>query len=157
MQFTLFDLLKQEHIIIGLEAQTAEDVIRALSTVLVKSNYVTEEFAEDVLTRELTFPTGLPTYPVAVAIPHADPDHVQRSAFAIGILKNPVKFSQMGTNGSTYLDVHIIFLLAIKEREKQVELIRQLMLVIQSPKLLSVLLKAKHAEETELLIKQFIK
>jgi PTS system galactitol-specific IIA component len=60
----------------------------------------------------------------------------------IGVLKSPVGFAQMGTDGSIRLDVHIVFLLAIKETEKQVEMIQQLMKLIQSPSLVEGLSRA---------------
>jgi galactitol PTS system EIIA component len=141
MQYTLVDLLRTEHIRLNLDAKDAQDAIRKLTVPLVETGHVTSGFAEDVLAREQTYPTGLPTRPLAVAIPHADPDHVHRSAICIGILRSPVRFAQMGTDGSVLLDAHLIFLLAIKEQEKQVEMIRQLMTLIQTGSLLEGLMK----------------
>jgi len=143
MQYTLIDLLKVGHIRVGVEASDAQDAIGKLSALRVETRNVTAEFAEDVWIREQTFPTGLPTQPLAVAIPHADPDHVNGSAVCVGVLKSPVSFAQMGTDGSTLLEVHIIFLLAIKEKEKQVDMVQQLVTLIQSPSLLQGLPKAK--------------
>lgn len=154
MQYTLVDLLKPEHIATGLESQDTGQIIHALTDLLVQSGSAGPEFADDVLTREQTFPTGLPTQPVPVAIPHADPVHLIRSAVAIGVLKTPVQFGQMGTDGSTILDAKIVFLLAIKEREKQVEMIQQLIALIQSPDLLLGLTRAKDANEALRLIHQ---
>jgi PTS system galactitol-specific IIA component len=147
MQYTLIDLLKTEHILIGIEATGAQEAIRKLTAPLAKTGVVAPEFADDVWKREETFPTGLPTQPQAVAIPHADPDHVNRSGVCMGVLKSPVRFAQMGTDGSTVLEVSIIFLLAIKEKEKQVEMIQQLVTLIQSPSLLDGLSDAQNAEE----------
>lgn len=155
MQYTLIDLLKIEHILVAVEVADAQDAIRKLTAALVETDHVAPEFAEDVWKREGTFPTGLPTQPLAVAIPHADPDHVNQSGVCIGILNSPVQFSQMGTDGSTVLDVPIIFLLAIKEKEKQVEMIQQLITLIQSPKLLDGLSKAKDSAEGLSLIRTF--
>ena len=154
MQYTLIDLLKKDHVLVGGEAADAYDAIGKLTAVLVNTHHVTPEFADDVWEREKTFPTGLPTQPLAVAIPHADPDHVNQSAVCIGVLNSPVQFSQMGTDGSTVLDVIIIFLLAIKEKEKQVEMIQQLMTLIQSPELLDGLSRVKSASEAMRLIKK---
>jgi len=154
MQYKLIDLLKPEHILVNVEATDSQEAIRKLTAALVESDHVTPEFAEDVWKREGTFPTGLPTQPLAVAIPHADPDHVNQSAVCVGVLNSPVRFSQMGTDGSTVLDVPIIFLLAIKEKEKQVETIQQLMMLIQSPELLDGLSKARSASEAMGLIKK---
>lgn len=142
MQNTLMNLLGTEHILIHVDAKDAQEAIQKLTVALVETGHVASGFAEDVWKREQTFPTGLPTQPLAVAIPHADPDHVNRSAVCIGVLNTPVRFAQMGTDGSTYLDVQLIFMLAIKEREKQVEMIQQLMSVIQNASLLEGLSKA---------------
>ena len=156
MQYTLIDLLKTEHILVDVDAVDVQDAIRKLTAVLVATDHVTPEFAEDVWGREGTFPTGLPTQPLAVAIPHADPDHVNQSAVCVGMLKSPVRFAQMGTDGSTVLDVPIIFMLAIKEQEKQVEMIQQLISLIQSPKLLDGLSKVKNSVEAMNLIQTFL-
>ena len=142
MQNTLMDLLGIEHILVNVNAKDAQDAIQKLTIPLVETGHVADGFAGDVWKREQTFPTGLPTQPLAVAIPHADPEHVNRSAVCIGVLNAPVRFAQMGTDGSTFLDVHLIFILAIKEREKQVEMIQQLMSVIQNASLLEGLSKA---------------
>jgi PTS system galactitol-specific IIA component len=154
MQYTLMDLLKVDHIVVSLDALDARDAVDKLVQMLVATGHVTPEFAEDVWQREATFPTGLPTQPLAVAIPHADPDHVLNSAVCIGVLKSPVKFAQMGTDGSTILDAHILFILAIKEREKQVEMIQQLMTLIQSPSLLEGLTKTQDPDSAIELIRQ---
>jgi len=156
MQYTLIDLLKLEHILVGVEAADAQDAIQKLTAPLVETGHVTPEFAVDVWKREETFPTGLPTQPLAVAIPHADPDHVNGSAVCVGTLKSPVRFAQMGTDGSTVLDIPVIFLLAIKEKEKQVDMIQQLVTFIQSPSLLEGLPKAQDSSEAMALIQKVL-
>jgi len=145
MQYTLLDLLNAEHILLDVDAGTAQTAIRRLTEPMVATRHVSAEFADDVWKREQAMPTGLPTQPFAIAIPHADPDHVNQSAVGIGVLRAPVAFSQMGMNSSTVLQVRIVFLLAIKEREKQVEMIQQLVSLIQDPQLLNDLLIAKDA------------
>jgi len=103
------------------------------------------------------FPLGFPTQPLPVAIPHADPQHVHASAVSIGLLKQPVTFAQMGSDGSTHLQTRIIFLLAIKEREKQVALIQELIKVIQSPELLEALLNARSPRQARQIIENALK
>ncbi len=156
MRSTLLDLLKIEHIQVGVEAADAQDVIRKLSVPFIETGHVAPEFADDVWQREQTFPTGLPTQPLAVAIPHADPDHVNKSGVCVGVLRSPIRFAQMGTDGSTSLDVRVVFLLAVKEKEKQVEMIRQLMLLIQSPSLVEGLSKARDSSAAMALIQNIL-
>ncbi|NOH02718.1 MAG: PTS sugar transporter subunit IIA [Chloroflexi bacterium] len=152
MQNTLMDLLKTDHILVNVNAKDAQEAIQALTAALVETGHVLPGFSEDVWKREQTFPTGLPTQPLAVAIPHADPDHVNKSAVCIGVLNAPVRFAQMGTDGSTLLDARLIFLLAVKEREKQVEMIGQLVKLIQTGSLLEDLAQAKDSAEALALI-----
>ena len=97
--------------------------------------------------REQEFPTGLPTEPVGVAIPHADPDNVLKSAVCVGVLTEPVSFTQMGIDTSLRVDAPLIFMLAIKEKEKQVVMIQQLVEMIQNPNLLTSLTAAKDSTE----------
>ena len=152
MQSSLSDLLSIDHILIGLDAIDAQDAIRQLASALMKTGHVGAEFAEDVWQREQTFPTGLPTQPLPVAIPHADATHVNRSAVCVGTLNSEVKFAQMGTDGSTKLVTRLIFLLAIKEQEKQVQMIQQLMTLLQTPSLLEGLAGVETPSEALALI-----
>ncbi|HTP00333.1 MAG TPA: PTS sugar transporter subunit IIA [Anaerolineales bacterium] len=156
MQYTLLDLLKPEHVRADLPAADAASVIRLLNDALVRTGNTTAEFAEDACARELTFPTGLPTAPIPVAIPHADPPHVNASAVSIGTLRSPVIFGQMGTDGSVQLEVRAVFLLAIKEQEKQVEMIQQLMKVIQNAALLEAVMKAYDPDAIVSLIRRTV-
>ncbi|MCW5877880.1 MAG: PTS sugar transporter subunit IIA [Anaerolineales bacterium] len=142
MQYTLTDLLQADQIVLDLQAADAEGVIRSLVDRLAANGAVTSAYADDVIAREQTFPTGLPTEPLAVAIPHADPPQVLRSAIGLAVLAQPVAFGQMGTDGSTQVQTRLVFLLAIKEQEKQVEMIGQLIGAIQNPGLLEGLTQA---------------
>lgn len=142
MQLSLQDLLREDHILTGLEVADAEQAIRALSRLLEESGHVKASFADEVWKREKDFPTGLPTKPFAVAIPHADPDMVEKSALAIGALAQPVIFHQMGADASQQLSVQLVFLLAIKEAKKQVVLLRELIGVLQKSALLEALMNS---------------
>lgn len=153
MQYTFTDLLLQEHILLNLEAENAAEVIKALVGVMSATGHVDLLYAEDVIEREKTFPTGLPTEPLQVAIPHADPDHVKKSGVGIAVLNQPVEFGMMGTDGSERVNINIVILLAIKEQEKQVEMLQQLVTVIQSGELLTRLVEVQDAAEVVQLIK----
>jgi PTS system galactitol-specific IIA component len=143
----LTDLLRIQHILVKARAKNACSAIKLVNTLLMQTGHTSAEFADDACLREVSYPTGLPTEPVAVAIPHADPDHVHGSAVGIATLASPVAFGQMGTDGTVTLPVRILLLLAIKEREKQVDLIQQVMGVLQSAALLSEMAEAESASE----------
>jgi PTS system galactitol-specific IIA component len=53
----------------------------------------------------------------------------------------------MGTDASLSVDAPLVFMLAIKEKEKQVVMIQQLVELIQNPSLLTSLTAAKDASQ----------
>ena len=146
-KYHLKDLIRKELLLLHPEVSDGETTIRRLVDSMVKAGFVDGRFADDVLLREKTFPTGLPTVPLAIAMPHADPDYVHGSAVGVAVLDSPVKFGQMGTDGSIQVEAHLVFLLAIKEREKQVTLIGELMGLVQTPSLLESLRDATGVDE----------
>ena len=97
---------------------SVEQIIRQLAQPLVAAELVVPDFADHVLKREATYPTGLPTEPPCVAIPHTDHKHVRHNAIAVGILPEPVEFADMGGDPDP-VPVRVIFLLALSESNKQ--------------------------------------
>jgi PTS system galactitol-specific IIA component len=128
----------------GLEAADAAAAVRRLATLLVEAGHVDERYGAVVVERESAFPTGLPTDP-PVALPHADPDHVLRSALVVGIFRTPVAFHEMGSPDNT-LQVRIVFLLAVKEKEEAAALLRELVLAFRDHARLT---RLQHAETDE--------
>jgi len=78
-------------------AQTSHEAIGAIARALVDAGCVKPSFEVAAIARERRSPTGLPFEPDAVALPHAEPEHVERAAVAIATLLQPVAFRQMGS------------------------------------------------------------
>jgi galactitol PTS system EIIA component len=140
-------LFDEKMIKIGAEAANTEEAIRLVGAMMAKEGFVEEAYADDVFKREQSFPTGLPTEPVAIAIPHADPERVIKSGIGIAIFKQPVKFRIMGSNEEDELDVPVVFMLALKDFKQQTAVIRDLMLLIQSETIVPDIYKATTPEE----------
>jgi PTS system galactitol-specific IIA component len=117
---------------VGAQAANTEEAIKLLGGMMAQEGFVEEAYWKDVYKREQTFPTGLPTQPVAIAIPHADPDRVIKSGIAIAVFQQPVKFRIMGSNEPDELDVPVVFMLALKDFKQQTAVIRDLLMLIQS-------------------------
>src|SRR3989304_312230 len=100
----------EDLILLGIEAATHEDAIRALSQRLEQGGYVRPTFAEAVIAREKTFPTGPPTHP-PVATPHTAGAPRRKAAVAVPTFRTPVGFQAMGHGGE--LQMGIVFLLSI--------------------------------------------
>jgi PTS system galactitol-specific IIA component len=93
-------------------------------------------------------PTGLPFPDIAVALPHAEPDHVNEPAMAFATLKAPVKFRQMGAPAIT-LDVRLVVMPAFSAKEQAAAGLSGLIESLQNADVRRRLLDATSAEEME--------
>ena len=141
----LKSLILPEFVSVGLKVSSKEEAIHELAALLLGKNYVKESYTDAVLTREKSFPTGLRTLDVHVAIPHCDVGHCLQAGIAIGVLESPVEFTEMATLDQ-YVEVKIIFLLAITEPEQQVVWLARLVDLFQTPGFLLDLSKAENSE-----------
>ncbi len=131
-------------ILVDLDVDTAEEAIRALSRRLEQAGIVRDTFAESVIAREKSYPTGLPTA-VPVAIPHTDPEHCLRTGIAVALLRKPVAFGAMGSQGQ--VQTRIVFLLAITKPHSQVAWLGRLVQFFQEPGLLQELEAARSPQQ----------
>lgn len=129
----------------GLEVETDKEVIEVLGKQLLDLGFVKETYIEAVLEREAILPTGLRTGVVNVAIPHTDVTHVNQTAVSISTLMKPVKFYLM-EDPSQEIYVDIVFLLAVKQPEEQVQLLKNLIAIFQNKELLERIANEKDRE-----------
>ncbi|MBL1229102.1 PTS sugar transporter subunit IIA [Enterococcus sp. BWB1-3] len=111
-------------------------------------------YKQAVIEREKIFPTGLETEHIGVAIPHADSIHVNESAIAIVVLKHQVPFIQMGSEDEQ-VQVEVLFMLALKKAEDQLEMLQVLVELIQDERNMDKLRHAKDAAGIIQCIRQF--
>lgn len=98
-------------------------------------------YVEAALQREHEFPTGLPTQPVGVALPHIDAG-ILRPALALLTLDTPIHFTEMGTTDSR-IPVSIVIMLAIPAGDAHVHVLGALADLIQHPNFLTDVLDAE--------------
>jgi PTS system galactitol-specific IIA component len=113
-------------------ALEARSVIKELGARLANQGLVKPEYSTATYNRELEHPTGLPTNPFSIAFPHGDADGVIKSALAFASLERPVSFRNMA-DPDERLDVHLVFLLANKNPEEQIQTLRDLALLFSQP------------------------
>lgn len=123
-----------------------DKAVLKLASLLEAGGYVRDSFGRAVLEREKVFPTGLPTEPVGIAIPHTDCEHVNRGAIAVGILPEPVAFQEMGCLDDSFVDAHAIVVLAIHDPEAVVGVLRELAMSFQDAEFLLGLRDAKQPQ-----------
>jgi PTS system galactitol-specific IIA component len=127
-------------------AEDSTDAISQLGQRLISNGYVEDTFIDALLEREKVFATGLPTPEIQVAIPHSDPEHVRKTAIAIGVLPEPVSFGEMGNpEGTVY--VNVICVLAVKQADFLVSLLQDLMAIFQDAEVLHKIVTADSTED----------
>lgn len=138
---------------IRLDVSDYEGVMQHLGATLIKEGYAKKSYVEALISREKEYPTGLNVDGFGVAIPHTDIQHVIRGGIAIGILKNPVTFIQMGSDDEE-VDVQIIFMLAVANPNEHIENLQKIITIIQDKEILIKLSKVSDSKEIIEIIKQ---
>ena len=145
-------LINADIIMLNLENVDKTKVLTVMANRLIDKGYVKESYLPAVLNREEEYPTGLPTNGVGVAIPHADTKHVLKPGIAVATLKDPVKFNVMG-NPEQEIDVKLLFMLAIKEPEVQVNILKKLESIFQAKEHLIKLISINCEKELDDILK----
>ena len=136
----------EELVQLRVDASTSLSVLKTIAKLLMVGGYVKDTYEQAIIAREKIYPTGLPTEPFGVAVPHTDTEHVNRPAIAIVTLKKPVIFQQMGAP-EVDVSVQIVFALAITDKDAQIKILEQLTEAFQDQRLMQRLMDASSAEE----------
>jgi PTS system galactitol-specific IIA component len=146
------EFLHKELIVTDLEVESKEELFNVLYEKLYNSGFVKKSFLAGIKSREEKFPTGLQLSKYGVALPHTDPEHVILPAIAIATLAEPVEFKNMALS-SNDLNVNVVFMMALKEANSQVEMLQKLACLIQNDSQLEKIVHAKKGGEIIEIIK----
>lgn len=108
-----------------LPAKDAREVVELLAGKMHAQGLVSAEYGLQTWAREQVHPTGLPTKPFCIAFPHADAEGVNKSALGVAVLRQPVTFQNMA-DPDEGLEVLIVFMLANRSPEEQIQTLRNL-------------------------------
>ena len=128
----------------GVPAASAEAIVRELARQLHAAGHVLPSFEAAAVLRERRSPTALPFDGGAVALPHAEPEHVVSPALAVATLARPVRFRQMGSPG-TQLDVALVVMPALTAKEQAAAGLTRIIELLQDPALRAALTAAPDA------------
>lgn len=147
-------LISETNIFVDLDVKDFAELIQQIAQPLIYEQDVVQEFPLQVIKREENFPTGLPTEPIGVAIPHTDAKYVHRNRVTIATLKNPIKMEVMGGMDDSLIDVSIVFLLALGQSNKQLNILKKLMGILPEAELLERIKKGTREEIYQIAIKE---
>jgi len=129
-----------------MESTSYEEVMEVLGGELTSQGYAKETYVNALIGREKSFPTGIDMNGVGVAIPHTDPDHINKAGIAIGVLREPVSFLQMGTT-DVEVKVQVVFVLAITDPNAHIGTLQRIIQIIQDTGVLKRIIAAADAAE----------
>lgn len=138
------EVLKKEHIALGLSAASKEEVLEKLIDLLYENGALSDKkaFAEDVMERERVSSTGIGN---SIAIPHGKSANVIETTAAIARLEKPITWSS--ADGEP---VSFVVLLAVNENDKgvtHVKLLSQMARKLASEETCKRLMDAADADE----------
>lgn len=150
------DILFDESMILELEdVNSNTQALTLLTDYLLEKGYVKEGYKEAILEREASFPTGLSTGAINIAIPHADTSYVNQAALCVGISKKPVKFSAMD-EPDHQIDVNIVIVLALKEAHGHLEMLQKVVELIKDQDNLKSIVTANDKEPVYNMIARYL-
>src|SRR6218665_3821796 len=128
---SLMAILAPEAVVFQSAAKTSAEIVLILARKLERLWYLRASLVDDVAVCEMTFPTGLKMQVGGnVALPHADPCHVLKAGVALATLKESVAFANMEDPGER-VGVDGVFLLAINDKDQQIETLQTIIATIQ--------------------------
>lgn len=157
MSLSLNKILREDLIDLSVEATSRTDLFMHISDHLFNKGYVVKEYGQQLQKREDSFPTGLATKTVEVAIPHTDALFVKEPFIYVLKPAEKIVFHQMGTFPEDKVLVYpeLIFVLGFSKNDMQLSLLQTLMKIFNNEAAMDQLMKADTEKELfELLSKQ---
>lgn len=149
----IWEELKESLMILGMEADSSDDIFKQLGGVLTHEGYTKDSYVEALIKREKEFPTGLDIDGFGVAIPHTDVSHVKKAATGVAVLKKPVTFIQMGTDDEE-VEVKLVFMLSVVDPNAHIDELQRILSIIQDTNVLEQLSQADDAGKIIEIVKE---
>lgn len=120
------ELLRPELVFFDIEATDAFDLFDKLGPRLSSLGYIKDSWRAAIGDREKNFPTGLVCPTAQIAIPHIDPENLNKPYIAIVKPKSPIRFAPMGADTGE-VEARLVINLGIMRNGGQVEMLQSLM------------------------------
>jgi len=148
-------LLDKKLVLFHQDCSDRDEAIARLAALFMESGVAKETYLEGLLKREAEFPTGLYEEGMycGVAMPHTFAEHVNEKQIGFMSLNHPVKWHYMG-DISKEIEIHCVFMLALKDGHDQLEMLMGLMKLFTNNALMERLQKIDTYEELVEIVKE---
>lgn len=139
-------MINKELLFPNADANNFQEAVSIIGNKMFDIGFVKDSYVEAVMAREEIFPTGLSMGDYGISIPHTDRQHVKESILGIATFKQPISVYSM-IEPEKEIKINIMFLMAVKDPDGQVNMLKKLMSVFQNKNLLQKLENASDKEE----------
>lgn len=126
-------------------ATTTDALFAEIVPRLVDAGVANPSLTEALISREAAYPTGLNFGHVQVALPHADPEHVNRAGILLVRHSAPITFGAMGEAGVT-VEAQASLWPIVVDAEAQLELLGKLIACLQDESTAELLVSGDETE-----------
>lgn len=135
-------------------AHNVEELLKELCSNVLEKKFIEPIFVENVIEREKTFPTGLPT-DIPLAIPHVHEGCI-KSFFSMAICENPIEFESMDGSDEK-IPVKLVFLFGITNPSQQTKILMKFCEIFQNNEILTSMLNVNNEKELVDILKNILK
>lgn len=121
------DLFTPELVFLDFEAGDRAEFFEKLGEELAARGYIKDTWLDAITEREKNYPTGLACQAIKVAIPHTDPEHLEKPYIAVIRPAQPVVFEAMAGMGDPVPAELIVNLGLLQHADGQVAVLQALM------------------------------
>ncbi len=145
-----------QYLILKIEnAKTNMEVLSQMCEHLCERGIVKDTYCKAILEREESFPTGLNTHGINVAIPHADVSHVNTASLCVAVLNPTVDFRAMDEPEDA-VAVSLVIMLVLTEPHGHLEMLQKIVGLIQNQEDVKQIINAKDKGTIEAVIRRYL-
>ena len=120
------ELFSPDLVFFDMEAESTDEFFTKLGAELKKRVNINDGWYDGISTREKNYPTGLNSEAAAIAIPHTDPQFIEKPYIAVIKPKTPIVFQPMAGMGDE-VPAELIINLGVLRDGGQVAVLQNLM------------------------------
>lgn len=143
---SLANIINEDLIYANINYSSKEDFFKYAHSNLYNLGYVTEEFNEKILQREVDFPTAINMGNYGVAIPHTDSKYVRKEFISVYTFKQPLILKAM-ENKKEDVYVRVAFILGFSESHNSLGTLKELMNLIRNESSLEAMINVSSSRE----------
>lgn len=121
------DLFDQKLIFWNIEASDRTELYKKIAQNLKNLGVVKSSYFKALSKREDEFPTGLKTQYLPIALPHANPEDVNKAFIAVVKTQGDIDMKQMGTNEEMKTKIFFFLGIVLEKQDLQVKLLQRFM------------------------------